>query len=190
MHMGSYLTKPAHLQPSILSPSWYKYWYFMAYSNSKLCNILFGRELAKRWPDVIVSMLDPGSFINSDITRYSWLSRILFIMTSLFSKSLVRQYIYYLVWKIFETIVICILDKLFFSQEQGASTTVYCATAPELEQLTGTYFSHCFPCKPTSTALKSEMASKLWSVSEEMIDMALEKKKSKWKIDSCEHNYY
>lgn len=54
-------------------------------------------------------------------------------------------------------------------QQQAASTTVFCATAPELEGVTGSYFNNCFRCQPSNAALDPALAARLWTLSQDMI---------------------
>lgn len=115
----------------------------MAYNNSKLCNVLFGRQLAKNWQNdgILVSTLHPGNMISTDLSRNWWLYRFLFLLVRPFTKSL----------------------------QQGASTTIYCATAVELAGVTGLYFNNCYRCEESVTAKNDELALKLWEISMEMI---------------------
>nr|CAD7439850.1 unnamed protein product [Timema bartmani] len=57
-----------------------------------------------------------------------------------------------------------------FAPQQAASTTVYCATAPELDNVTGLYFNNCCRCAPSRAAQDSEFAQKLWDISTEMVN--------------------
>lgn len=125
-----------------------------AYNDSKLCNILFAQELSRRWPAVSVFSCHPGNMVSSSLSRYSWVYRILFAIVRPFTKSL----------------------------QQAASTTIFCATAPELEGATGLYFNNCYRCDPTNTAVDSALARKLWSVSEDMIINAIKKDKRKQEL--------
>ena len=59
-----------------------------------------------------------------------------------------------------------------FSQSQGAATSVYCATAKDLENLSGYYFNNCFQCEPAPEAENVETSRLLWELSEAMIAKA------------------
>lgn len=101
----------ATINPLILSPnSPARYWDVTAYNNSKLCNILFARRLALelRAQGALVLSLHPGNMVSTKLSRHWWLYRVLFAMARPWSKS----------------------------PQQAASTTVYCATAPELAGVT------------------------------------------------------
>lgn len=54
-------------------------------------------------------------------------------------------------------------------QQQGAATTVYCATAAELEGLGGMYFNNCCRCLPSQEAQGEATAAALWELSERLI---------------------
>ncbi|MEO8876375.1 MAG: SDR family oxidoreductase [Polyangiaceae bacterium] len=62
------------------------------------------------------------------------------------------------------------LIKLFMiSNEDGAKTTLYCATSPEVEDQSGLYFDECAPKKPSKQALDEDLAERLWEKSEELV---------------------
>ena len=46
---------------------------------------------------------------------------------------------------------------------------MFCATATELEGTTGLYFNNCFRCDVSNVVLDSQLAARLWNVSQEMI---------------------
>ncbi|CAH1132082.1 unnamed protein product [Ceutorhynchus assimilis] len=137
-----------NLSPLSLSPeTWRHYWHQTAYNNSKLCNVLFGRQLAKNLQKrgISVFSLHPGNLVSTGLSRNWWLYRMLFFLVRPFTKSL----------------------------QQAASTTIYCATAPDLLGVTGVYFNNCCPCQESSTAQDDEMARILWNTSIEMIQSVL-----------------
>ncbi|NXV54125.1 RDH12 dehydrogenase, partial [Uria aalge] len=119
----------------------------LAYCHSKLANVLFTRELARRLQgksqrgaEFTANALHPGS-VHSELVRHS------FVMTCL--------------WKIFS----------FFlkTPQEGAQTSVYCAVAEELDSVTGQYFSDCQPAYVSPRGRDDETAKKLWSVSCELL---------------------
>ncbi|XP_001606146.2 WW domain-containing oxidoreductase [Nasonia vitripennis] len=140
-HRFSLISSVEDLHPLTLSPPAYKYWAMGAYNDSKLCNILFAQELARRWPSVSVFSCHPGNMVSSGLPRHYWVYRLLFAIVRPFTKSL----------------------------QQAASTPVFCATAAELEGATGIYFNNCFRCEVSNVALDAQLASRLWEVSQEMI---------------------
>jgi hypothetical protein len=58
---------------------------------------------------------------------------------------------------------------------QGAATTVYAATAPELESQSGAFLSDCRVMTPSKAAQDGELAKRLWVKTEELIEAALKK---------------
>jgi NAD(P)-dependent dehydrogenase (short-subunit alcohol dehydrogenase family) len=52
--------------------------------------------------------------------------------------------------------------------EEGAATTCYVATSPALAAVSGYYFADCNPEEPSAMMQDSEMAARLWAVSEEL----------------------
>ena len=112
-----------------------------AYGRSKLCNILFTRELARRWSatGVTANCLHPG-FVATRFGDASGgvLSRV------------VR------------------LAKTFaISPEKGAETIVYLASSPEVSR-NGEYFYKCRPATPTAAGRDDEAARRLWAESEKI----------------------
>lgn len=107
------------------------------YGRSKLCNILYTRELARRWAGtgVTANSLHPG-FV---ATRFGDQSG------GLLSYG-VR------------------LAKLFgISSEKGAETIVYLASSPEVAVISGGYFYQCQLATPTRAAQDDASAQRLWS---------------------------
>jgi len=110
-----------------------------AYSRSKLCNILFTRELARHLDGtgVTVNCLHPG-FVATRFGDQSggMISRIIG------------------------------LAKLFaISPEKGTETLVYLASSPEVAGTTGEYFYKCRKAKPSQEALDNRAALALWAQS-------------------------
>ncbi|KAK9886447.1 hypothetical protein WA026_016730 [Henosepilachna vigintioctopunctata] len=120
-----------------------KYWSMMAYNNSKLCNILFARHLAKKLQNrgVSVFSIHPGNLVYSELSRNWWLYRLLFYIVRPFTKSL----------------------------QQAAATSIFCAVAPELNGITGCYFNNCYQCEESKTAQRDDLALALWEISAEMV---------------------
>ena len=109
---------------------------FKVYGRSKLCNILYTRELARRWAGtgVTVNSLHPG-FV---ATRFADQSGGLF-------SSIVR------------------MAKMFaISPEKGADTIVYLASSPEVAHVSGGYFYKCRPATPSKEAQDDAVAKRLW----------------------------
>ncbi len=54
--------------------------------------------------------------------------------------------------------------------EEGAATSCYLATNPSLVDVSGYYLADCNPAEPTALMQDSEMARRLWAVSEELVE--------------------
>ena len=119
-----------------------------SYPQSKLANVLFTNELAERLKgtNVTVNSLHPG-FVktrigNKDSTWYS-------------------------------TIVWSILTKFgAISVEDGAKTSVYLASSPEVKDVTGKYFDKCKEKEPATLALDKKLGKELWEKSEEFCPLS------------------
>jgi len=111
---------------------------FMAYSRSKLCNILYTRELARRsaGTGVTANCLHPG-FV---ATRFGDASGGLFSYVVRASK------------KVFA-----------ISTDKGAETLVYLASSPEVATISGGYFYQCQLATPTRAAQDYAAARRLWA---------------------------
>jgi hypothetical protein len=63
--------------------------------------------------------------------------------------------------------------KLFMlSNEEGAKTPLYCATAPELATVTGHYYDKCREVPPNPLADDEALAKELWARTEAAVDRA------------------
>jgi len=109
------------------------------YGRSKLMNILFTRELARRLADtgVTANSLHPG-FV---ATRFADNNTGLFPMMVKAAK------------------------RFALTPEQGARTIVYLASSPDVGCVTGRYFHECKEESPTSDAQNDADARQLWDVS-------------------------
>jgi NAD(P)-dependent dehydrogenase (short-subunit alcohol dehydrogenase family) len=115
-----------------------------AYGASKLANILFTRELARRieGSGVTVNCLHPG-VVATDFTR---------------DGDAGGAWGFFFKW----------FRPFLKSPEQGARTSVHLATAPELCEVSGGYFKGCKSARPSKAAESSEQARRLWDVSERL----------------------
>jgi len=116
-----------------------------AYSRSKLCNILFTRELDRRLhgTGVTVNCLHPG-----------------FVATRFADES--GGLISHLAW----------LAKFFaISPAEGAQTIIYLASSPEVANVAGKYFYKCRPTTPSAPALDDRAALALWQRSAALAGM-------------------
>jgi len=110
-----------------------------AYGRSKLMNILFTRELARRLAGsgVTANCLHPG-----------------FVATR-FGDSAGG----------FMSFAIKVAKSFAVSPEKGAQTIIYLAASPEVENVTGGYFYKCAPVTPSPEAQNSAEAQRLWEIS-------------------------
>lgn len=122
-----------------------KYSGFGVYTKTKLANIYFTRELARRLEgvDVTANALHPG-FVASRFARDGDTGRL-------------------------GDIAMMLGRPLAISQEKGALTSIYLACSPEVEGLTGGYWYKCKLAEPTAIARDDEAARRLWAVSEELV---------------------
>ena len=106
------------------------------YAVSKLCNVAFSAELARRAADrsVTAYSLHPG-VVASDI------------------------------WRRIPQPFRALVTRRMLTTQQGAQTSLYCATAPELAGVTGRYYGNCREREP-SAAVTAELAAELWERSE------------------------
>ncbi|XP_049597022.1 retinol dehydrogenase 14 [Syngnathus scovelli] len=123
-----------------------KYDKAFAYSRSKLANLLFTCELARRLEGsgVTVNALSPG-MVRTNLGRHV---RVPVIAKPVFNL---------LSW------------GLFKSPEQGAQTSIYLACSPDVEEVQGQFFSDCQPQVLLDKATDCQVASKLWDMSEVLV---------------------
>lgn len=115
---------------------------FKAYGQSKLCNILFTRELAKRLEGsgVTANCLHPGVIASGFGHTDGGLMSVL----------------------------VSIASPFFTTPEKGARTQVWLASAPEVAGVTGKYFDKCKERQPNKAALEPDAPARLWAISEEL----------------------
>uniref|UniRef100_A0A8W7P6B6 Retinol dehydrogenase 12 n=1 Tax=Anopheles coluzzii TaxID=1518534 RepID=A0A8W7P6B6_ANOCL len=118
-----------------------------AYMQSKLCNILFSRHLAKRLRGTGVNTyaLHPGA-INTELTRHL--------------NPCIRTMAKPIFWVFFKT------------PKSGAQTTLYCAMEPTIASHTGLYYSDCKLKEPEPHAQDDAMAEWLWNLSERLTGLS------------------
>lgn len=132
-----------HIDRSDLMYERKPYWKVAAYARSKLANILFTRELAKRLREtgVTVNALHPG-VVQTELLRHTW--SIWRYVVHFFSRSV----------------------------RGGAQTTLMVALDPDLETISGRYFADCALSMPASAAMDYETAEWLWRTSEKLTGLA------------------
>jgi retinol dehydrogenase 12 len=119
---------------------------FQVYGDSKLCNILFTRELARRLKPagVVANCFHPGlvrTGFGHNNTGFVGLSVKL---TGLFART----------------------------PEKGAETLLWLATSPEAAARSGDYYYDCKVARSSRVAKDDELAMRLWSLSERICGLA------------------
>jgi NAD(P)-dependent dehydrogenase (short-subunit alcohol dehydrogenase family) len=120
----------------------YKPW--KAYGQSKLANILFARELARRLADAgqTAYALHPG-VIQTNLGRH--------------------------MGKAAQVVFGAVKPLFLKTVPQGAATQCYLATRPGLEAASGQYFADCNPARTSAYGADDALAARLWRVSEEIV---------------------
>ena len=116
-----------------------------AYGRSKLCNILFTRELARRWSGagITANCLHPG-FVASRFGDASG--------------GLVSS-------------VLRVAKFFAISPQKGAETIVYLASSAEAGSHSGEYFYKCRPATPTAGGCDDSAAQRLWTESSKLAEI-------------------
>jgi WW domain-containing oxidoreductase len=112
-----------------------------AYGQSKFANLLFAKELARRFigSKRTANAIHPG-VIKTNLARN--MNPMMSALLSAFGPLVLKNV------------------------AQGAATQVYAATSPELADVSGQYLSNCNLAVPRADANDQELASKLWALSE------------------------
>ncbi len=118
------------------------------YGQSKLANILFTLELARRLEGsgVTANSLHPGT-----------------VRTGYGADGDARGLL---------ALGIKIAGPFFLSPAKGARTSIYLASSPEVAGVSGEYFVKCRPKEPRRWAQDPDAARRLWQVSEELVGLA------------------
>ncbi|CAG2169959.1 unnamed protein product [Oppiella nova] len=119
-----------------------------AYSQSKLANILFSRELSKRLgpnSPVTTYSLHPGP-VKTNRSRY------------MENKSLKAFY---------DTMT----TLLYLRPEMGCQTTLYCALEESLDRETGLYYNNCREEKLWANGSDDKSAERLWNLSCDLVHL-------------------
>ena len=121
---------------------------FAVYSKSKLANISFTRELARRLDGsgVVVNALHPG-FVASRFGRDGDTGRA-------------------------GNVVMFIIRPFAINSEQGAQTSIFLASSDDPDGITGEYWYKCALATPSRAALDDDAARRLWTASEELVASA------------------
>ena len=115
-----------------------------AYAQSKLANVLFTRELARRLKHkgITVNCCHPGAVAtNIGISRDTG-----------FGKTITRM-----------------LKPFFQTPKEGARTAIYLASSEEVRKMTGQYFYKCKIAKSSKRSKDMGLARRLFQLSEEIV---------------------
>lgn len=125
----------------LAQPASYKSW--VAYGSSKLANILFSNELARRLaPEGITSnALHPGAVATNFAGN-----------TGGFTRWMMR-----------------LAKPFFITEKEGAQTTIYLSSSPEVEGKSGGYYAKSRLKTPNRDAQSTYLATELWKLSEALI---------------------
>ena len=124
-----------------------------AYNQSKLANVLFTYELARRLQAtpvldqavVTANVLHPGVVSTSFGAEDPATVQRLFVP---------------------------LLRHLMKAPAQGAATSIYVASAPHLEHVTGRYFTNSKPKRSSQRSYEEDVAARLWHVSADLVHVA------------------
>ena len=117
---------------------------YRAYARSKLCNILYTYELARRLEgtNITVNALHPG-LVQTNIARNNGL---------------------------LGRVVNFFIGARGVDADKGAETLVYLAASPEVEGVTGKFFVDCRAVPSSALSYDTHLAAELWEMSEQLTD--------------------
>ncbi len=119
-----------------------RYRAFSVYAHSKLANVLFTYELDRRLGEntIAVNALHPG-FVKSELYRhFGMATQLVNLIAGVFGKS----------------------------AEDGAETSIYLASSPDVADVSGEYFVDCVPKESSPASYNEAHAKRLWTISEEL----------------------
>lgn len=117
-----------------------------AYDQSKLANVLFTHELARRLAGstVTANALHPGV-----------------VSTSFGSEDPGRT----------QRLLVPVMRPFMKSPAQGAATSIFLASAPHLDQVTGRFFANSTPKRSSARSRDEVVAARLWQVSADLVGL-------------------
>ncbi len=123
-----------------------KYRWVMAYAQSKLANVVFTYELARRLEGtgVTATCMHPGT-VATDIWNRN--KNVLNALLRLFK-------------------------PIYMNPKKSAEAVVRLAVAPDVEGVTGKYFDRMNEASPSADSYDEEIAARLWQVSAERVGLA------------------
>jgi NAD(P)-dependent dehydrogenase (short-subunit alcohol dehydrogenase family) len=114
-----------------------------AYGRSKLANVLFASELARRLE---------GSGVTSNSVHPGAVATNIWSGAPMWAKPLIRFW----------------LQRSFITAEAGAETVVRLAASPDLDRVSGRYFEGHAAVEPSPLARDGALAARLWEESERL----------------------
>lgn len=114
-----------------------------SYSQSKLANVLFTKELARRHPNITSHSLHPG-VVRTNIANKNDNSKL---------------------WKAMWTLA----KPIMLTPEKGAGTSIYLAQSNEVLDVNGRYYYKKREFKPSAFADDKVLAERLWDISKELV---------------------
>jgi NAD(P)-dependent dehydrogenase (short-subunit alcohol dehydrogenase family) len=116
-----------------------------AYARSKLANVLFTSELARRLEGkrVTVNALHPGAVATHIWSHAPALARPILAVAKLF----------------------------MISPEEGGARIVYLATSPDVEGKTGGYYEKNRLVSPARLGRDADLATRLWDISSQLVHL-------------------
>lgn len=115
-----------------------------AYSQSKLANVLFSYQLARRLHGVTANALHPGV-----------------VRTAFGAEDPAR----------IQRLLIPLLRPVMKSPAQGAATSIHLASAPELERVSGRYFANRGAIRSSARSYEQAVAARLWEASADLVKL-------------------
>ena len=115
---------------------------FKAYAQSKLANIMFTYELARKCPSIKINCVHPGNIPNTKLGQGS---------------------------NIYKKFIATLPSDQILTPEEGADTTTWLATTDLKE--TGKYFYQRRPIKSNPASYNEEEQKRLWEVSEQLTSL-------------------
>jgi NAD(P)-dependent dehydrogenase (short-subunit alcohol dehydrogenase family) len=146
VNVSSAAHRTARMQWDDLQFDRHHYNQWRAYGQSKLANVLFTYELARRLDPskVTANALHPGVIASGFGQTYGGAISVLIRMAHPF----------------------------FASPESGARTSAFLASSPEVEGVTGKYFARCKETQSSTVSYDAASQKKLWAISEELTKVA------------------
>ncbi|CAN1778181.1 Short-chain dehydrogenase TIC 32, chloroplastic [Linum perenne] len=118
-----------------------RYFDMRAYGQSKLANILYAKELARRLEEdgvnITVNSLHPGSIVTNLLRYHSFINLLAHVFVKFALKNV----------------------------QQGAATSCYLALHPQVKGVTGKHFMDCNLAEPNCHGKDMDLAKKLWDFS-------------------------